>query len=109
MPKSLAAASIFVGGDAGLLSQAAIHYDGGLITGVESLPTGALAPKTLVIPALVNAHDHGRPSMTSFGASNMPLETWIARSTFGTPPDPYLAAAVSLARSARAGCGVNTL
>ncbi len=43
--------------------------------------------------------------MTSFGASNMPLESWIARSAFGTPPDPYLAAAVSLARSARAGCG----
>lgn len=105
MTKSLDAASIFVGGDAGILSQAAIHYDGGLITGISPLADGASVSGTLIIPALVNAHDHGRPSMTSFGASNMPLETWIARSAFGTPPDPYLAAAVSLARSARAGCG----
>lgn len=105
MTKSLRAASIFVGDDAGILSQAAIHYDGGLITGISPLAGGASASGTLLIPALVNAHDHGRPSMTSFGASNMPLETWIARSAFGTPPDPYLAAAVSLARSARAGCG----
>jgi cytosine/adenosine deaminase-related metal-dependent hydrolase len=43
--------------------------------------------------------------MSSFGAAGMPLETWIARSVYGTPPDPYLAAAVSLARSARSGCG----
>ncbi|MFN3672981.1 MAG: amidohydrolase family protein, partial [Bosea sp. (in: a-proteobacteria)] len=53
----------------------------------------------------VNAHDHARPSMTSFGAANLPLETWILRSAFGTPPDPYLAAAVALGRTARAGCG----
>ena len=38
-------------------------------------------------------------------AVNMPLESWIIRSAFGTPPDPYLAAASALARSARAGCG----
>ncbi len=35
----------------------------------------------------------------------MPLESWIIRSAFGTPPDPYLAAASAMARSARAGCG----
>ena len=34
----------------------------------------------------------------------MPLESWILRSVFGTPPDPYLAAASALARSARSGC-----
>ena len=35
----------------------------------------------------------------------MPLESWILRSAIGTPPDPYLAAASAMARSARAGCG----
>lgn len=103
MTKVLSAAHIFDGTD--LLPQASIAYADGLITEVS---TGAVpAPQTnhLIIPALVNAHDHARPSMTSFGASGMPLESWILRSAFGTPPDAYLAAAVSLARSARAGCG----
>ncbi|WP_244628352.1 amidohydrolase family protein [Tardiphaga robiniae] len=87
------------------MPQASIHHADGLITSVSA---GAhISPQTnhLIIPALVNAHDHARPSMTSFGASDMPLESWIARSAFGTPPDPYLVAAVSLARSARSGCG----
>jgi len=101
----LSATNIFTGTDRGLVPQASIHYADGLITSVSA---GAhISPQTnhLIIPALVNAHDHARPSMTSFGASNMPLESWIVRSAFGTPPDPYLVAAVSLARAARAGCG----
>ena len=71
----------------------------------------AIAPATdppptrsFILPALVNAHDHARPTASSFGAVNMPLESWILRSVFGTPPDPYLAAASALARSARSGC-----
>ncbi|WP_441244100.1 amidohydrolase family protein [Tardiphaga sp. 768_D3_N2_1] len=105
MTQVASATNIFTATDRGLVPQASIHHADGLITSVS---TGAsISPQTnhLIIPALVNAHDHARPSMTSFGASNMPLESWIARSAFGTPPDPYLAAAVSLARSARAGCG----
>ena len=110
MTQRLSASVIFVGGER-LLTDATISYDGGVITDVatqtgDAVHNGGAVPAgTLVMPALINAHDHGRPSMTSFGAANMPLETWIARSAFGTPPDPYLAAAVSLARSARAGCG----
>lgn len=105
MTKVLSAAHVFTGTERGVVPRASIAYADGPITEVS---TGALAsPQTnhLVIPALVNAHDHARPSMTSFGASDMPLESWILRSAFGTPPDAYLAAAVSLARSARAGCG----
>jgi cytosine/adenosine deaminase-related metal-dependent hydrolase len=105
MTEVLSAAHVFTGTDRGLVPQASIAYANGLITEVS---TGtATSPQTnhLVIPALVNAHDHARPSMTSFGASGMPLESWILRSAFGSPPDAYLAAAVSLARSARSGCG----
>lgn len=103
MTKVLSAAHIFDGAD--LLPQATIAYAGGLITEVSAGVATVPQANHLVIPALVNAHDHARPSMTSFGASGMPLESWILRSAFGTPPDAYLAAAVSLARSARAGCG----
>jgi len=94
-------ASVFIGG---VLKQGvAVHHTDGLVTALA--PGEAPSARRLIIPALVNAHDHARPSMSSFGASGMPLETWIARSVFGTPPDPYFAAAASLARSARAGCG----
>lgn len=104
MAETIHATSVFCGAERGLLADAAISHADGLITEIEaglSSPSG----RRLIIPALVNAHDHARPSMTSFGAANLPLETWILRSAFGTPPDPYLAAAVSLARTARAGCG----
>lgn len=105
MTEVTSATNIFTGTDRGLVPQASIHHVDGLITSVSA--GASISPQTnhLVIPALVNAHDHARPSMTSFGASNMPLESWIVRSAFGTPPDPYLVAAVSLARLARAGCG----
>ncbi|MDX6805887.1 amidohydrolase family protein [Terrihabitans rhizophilus] len=76
----------------------------GVITAVEPCP-GAAEHRRLLIPALVNAHDHARPAMSSFGAADMPLELWLPRASFATPPDPHLAAAVSFARSARAGCG----
>lgn len=103
MTETLFATNVFT--VEGLVPRAAITHDRGLITGISTAEGPSPQTNTLVIPALINAHDHARPSMTSFGASNMPLETWISRSVFGTPPDPYLAAAASLAWSARAGCG----
>jgi cytosine/adenosine deaminase-related metal-dependent hydrolase len=61
--------------------------------------------RTLIMPAFANAHDHARPlPMSSFGAAFKPLETWLPRTIFATPPDAYLAAALPLARAARAGC-----
>jgi cytosine/adenosine deaminase-related metal-dependent hydrolase len=102
MTKTALATSLFNG--QGLFADAALHYQNGVISAVHDGRPGR-GGRRLIIPALVNAHDHARPSMTSFGAANLPLETWILRSAFGTPPDPYIAAAVSLARTARAGCG----
>jgi cytosine/adenosine deaminase-related metal-dependent hydrolase len=62
-------------------------------------------PRRLVMPALANAHDHARPlSPTSFGGANKPLETWLLRLGAMPAVDPYLAAAASLGRAARAGC-----
>jgi cytosine/adenosine deaminase-related metal-dependent hydrolase len=105
MTGTLTAMGVFRGGGQGVAANATVRYEGGVITGVAEGGQPPPGGRRLVIPALINAHDHARPSMSSFGASNMPLESWITRSVFGTPPDPYLAAAVSLARSAQAGCG----
>ena len=103
MSKTAFATSLFTGKD--LVANAALRYEEGVVGAVLPDQPAQAGPRRLIIPALVNAHDHARASATSFGASNMPLETWILRSALGTPPDPYLAAAVSLARTARAGCG----
>lgn len=83
----------------------ALSFRDGVITAVRPDQPAPDGPRRLIIPALVNAHDHARPAMASFGAGGMPLETWILRAALATPPDAYLAAAVALARSARAGCG----
>jgi cytosine/adenosine deaminase-related metal-dependent hydrolase len=98
------ATSLFCGPEAGLIHNAALRHEGGVIASVE-LVTSPEPDRRLVIPALVNAHDHARPTASSFGNLNMPLETWILRSPLITPPDPYLVAAVSFGRNARAGTG----
>jgi cytosine/adenosine deaminase-related metal-dependent hydrolase len=91
---SIAATSLFCGPDGGLLKNAELRHEGGLIT----------AARRFIVPALVNAHDHARPAASSFGTMNVPLEAWILRSVMGTPPDAYLAATAALGKSARAGC-----
>lgn len=101
----VSATSIFCGPEAGLIDNARLVHRGGVITEIAAGGAQASSGRTFVIPTLVNAHDHARPTASSFGAVNMPLESWIMRSAFGTPPDPYLAAASALARAARTGCG----
>ncbi len=105
MSTEIPAHALFGGPDRGLLENVVLRHDNGIITSISECAAPPSARRTFVIPALVNAHDHARPTASSFGAVDMPLESWIIRSAFGTPPDPYLAAASALARSARAGCG----
>jgi cytosine/adenosine deaminase-related metal-dependent hydrolase len=95
---------LFSGPDRGLLENAVLRHDNGVITSVAEGTPSAIGPRSLVLPAFVNAHDHARPTASSFGAIGMPLESWIMRSALGAPVDPYLTAASALARSARAGC-----
>ena len=96
--------SLFSGPDRGLLENVVLRHDNGVITSISDDASTTASPRTLLLPAFVNAHDHARPTASSFGAVGMPLESWILRSTLGTPVDPYLTAASALARSARAGC-----
>ena len=105
MGSDVTATALFAGPDRGILDNVVLRHDNGIITSIDEAAAPPSVPRTFVIPALVNAHDHARPTASSFGAVDMPLESWIIRSAFGTPPDPYLAAASAMARSARAGCG----
>src|SRR5262245_22269487 len=104
MATEITATSLFSGPDRGLLDNVALQHGNGVISSLTEGAEPAAGPRSLVLPAFVNAHDHARPTASSFGAVGMPLESWILRSALGTPVDPYLSAASALARSARAGC-----
>jgi len=104
MVTEVKASCLFSGTDRGLLENVVLRHDNGVISSIAEGVPSATGPRSLVLPAFVNAHDHARPTASSFSAIGMPLESWILRSTLGTPVDPYLTAASALARSARAGC-----
>ncbi|MGA7803217.1 amidohydrolase family protein [Bradyrhizobium sp.] len=104
MATEIAATNLFGGAARGLIDKVVLRHDNGLITSIAEDAAATPAPRALVLPAFINAHDHARPTASSFGAVGMPLESWLLRTAFGTPVDPYLAAASALARSARAGC-----
>ena len=104
MTTEVTATSLFSGPDRGLIDNVVLRHDKGIITAISEVTQPATGPRSLILPAFVNAHDHARAPTSSFGALGMPLESWILRSTLGTPVDLYLTAASALARSARAGC-----
>ena len=91
---------------AGVANNQTIEIDGERIS---ALRASAMAPKPrlLAMPALVNAHDHGRAVRTSsIGASGKPLEAWLQYLALFPSVDPYLAAAVALGNSALGGAGI---
>lgn len=82
-----------------------IAIDGDRIVAVGPVQAGSTDP-VLAMPALVNAHDHGRAVRTSsIGAAGKPLESWINYLALFPSVDPYLAAVVALSRSALGGVG----
>ena len=88
-----------------------IRIEGDAIERISPRAGGA-APsgcRLLAMPALANAHDHGRglPSC-AFGADDAPLEFWIPRLTAEPRLDPYLRAAIAFARMVESGiCATN--
>ena len=102
MATEIAATSLFCGLERGVIDNVVLRHDDGVITDISE--RAGAAPRSFVLPAFVNAHDHARATASSFGAVGMPLESWILRTALGTPVDPYLTAASALARSAKAGC-----
>ncbi len=81
-----------------------IRIDRGYVHSVSAAPEAI--ERAFVMPALVNAHDHGRAVRTSsLGASGKPLESWLQYQALIPAVDPYLAAVVALSRAARGGVG----
>ena len=88
-----------------LVSGAEIAEVGG--AGAAGDEPGALGgPGTLAMPALVDAHDHGRGLKTvSYGAGDDALELWLPFLAAEPRVDPYLVALAAFARLARSGVG----
>ena len=82
----------------------------GLITGLTPIDAGAPCADVLAMPALANAHDHGRGLRPlTYGAVDQALETWFTALNIHPKVDPYLNAAVAFARMARsASAGVSS-
>jgi 5-methylthioadenosine/S-adenosylhomocysteine deaminase len=84
------------------LAASTVTIEDGRISKVA--PAASADDGLLMLPALVDAHDHGRglrPLATCVG--DQPLELWLPM--LGQEPhvDPYLRAAVAFARNARCG------
>lgn len=89
----------------GGFNDVAIAIEGGVIASVApALETDGPIEDVIVLPALINAHDHARPIRTSsIGGFGKPLETWLFRLALLAPVDPYLAAVAAFGRAALGG------
>jgi hypothetical protein len=88
----------------GRKTQLSLAIEGGRITRIGAV--GDAPEDVIILPALVNAHDHARPlRSSSVGGFGKPLETWLHRLAMMAPVDPYLATLAPLARAALGGQG----
>ncbi len=104
--RELHCAHVLTAAEAPVTDARIIRIDGEQIDAVERREPAPSA-RLLAMPVLVNAHDHARTiRSSSIGAAGKPLETWLHYLALLPAVEPYLAAAVSLARSALGGAGV---
>lgn len=91
--------------DAAAIGPVGVAIEGDRIARVAPHPGSA--PSLLAMPVMCNAHDHARAARSSsIGGGGKPLEIWLHYLAMLPSVDPYVAAAVSLARSALGGQGV---
>jgi len=104
-PRTIDCAYLILGSDQPVAAHRTIRIAGDKIDAVSGM-SGEPRREMLALPALVNAHDHGRAVRTSsIGASGRPLESWLPLLSLIPSVDPYLAATVALANSALGGAG----
>ncbi|WP_085940153.1 amidohydrolase family protein, partial [Azospirillum sp. B4] len=81
----------------------------GRIREVRAIPPDRLSSgeaRLLLMPALANAHDHGRGLGTlAFGANDQPLETWLPDLARQPPLDIHQCAVTAFSRMALSGIG----
>jgi cytosine/adenosine deaminase-related metal-dependent hydrolase len=86
------------------LADRTVAISDGRVTAVERATVGA--GRTLVLPALANAHDHARVvRLSQVGSFDVPLEAWLPYLALIPAVDPWLASVVSFGRTARGGVG----
>lgn len=94
------------GGSAGGACELGIGADGRIasITPIDPAALTAEERDRLLVPALADAHDHGRGLRTlACGTPDLPLETWLPELARQPRVDPYRMAAVAFARLAESG------
>lgn len=105
MTRTIACAHLIEAPDQPVAANREIRIANGWVDAVDAIASTNAEP-LFVMPALVNAHDHGRAVRTSsLGASGKPLETWLQYQVLIPSIDPYLVAVVALSRSALGGVG----
>src|SRR4029077_9087507 len=103
--RTISCAHLIADASGAAASDQQMEIDGGGMAAVGAVSAGRADP-LMALPALVNAHDHGRSVRTSsIGASGKPLESGIHHLAFSPSIDPYLAAVVALSRTALGGVG----
>lgn len=81
-----------------------LAIDAGRVTQIGPLDAAPAGRRRLVLPALVNAHDHARTFRSAtLGAFGQPLEGWLPYLGVIPGADPYLCAATSFARTVKRG------
>jgi len=103
--RTITCAHLIEAADAPVERARQIIIDGGNVLSVGPADQRQDDP-LFVMPALVNAHDHGRPvRSSSIGAGNKPLEAWLQYLALFPSVDPYAATVVALSRAALGGAG----
>lgn len=104
MTKLLAEHVLTHPGQVPAIARSSVEVERGLITALNPATVGGEG--LLMMPALVNAHDHGHGQRPfAFGAGDQALELWLSLLPLEPIVDPYLRAAAAFARLAASGVG----
>ena len=87
------------------VADATIVIDGDVAAAIAASATAAAGRGLLAMPALANAHDHGRGMSTLLiGAADEALELWLPGLAGHPSVAPYVVNGLAFARMARSGC-----